>query len=67
LTAYRDKIFASLACYRTRRICKFPCGLLRTKNHHFAVLRFPDFQRMIYLEVEVYRVIQPLPVLSLSY
>jgi len=45
LTAYRDKIFASLACYRTRRIGKFPCGLLRTKNHHFAPLRFPDFQR----------------------
>ncbi len=41
LTAYREKIFASLACYRTRRICKFPCCLLRTKNHHFAIAPFP--------------------------
>jgi hypothetical protein len=28
------------------RIGEFPCRLLRTKNHHFAALRFPDFQRM---------------------
>ena len=41
LTAFREKIFASLACYRTRRIGKFPCGLLRTKNHHFAIAPFP--------------------------
>ncbi len=27
------------------RIVEFPCRLLRTKNHHFAALRFPDFQR----------------------
>ncbi len=27
------------------RIGEFPCRLLRTKNHHFAALRFPDFQR----------------------
>jgi hypothetical protein len=24
-----------------------PCRLLRTKNHHFAALRFPDFQRRL--------------------
>jgi hypothetical protein len=28
------------------RIGEFPCRLLRTKNHHFAALRFPDFQRL---------------------
>jgi hypothetical protein len=27
------------------RIGEFPCRLLPTKNHHFAALRFPDFQR----------------------
>jgi hypothetical protein len=27
------------------RIGEFPCRLLRTKNHLFASLRFPDFQR----------------------
>jgi hypothetical protein len=26
-------------------IGELPCRLLRTKNHHFAALRFPDFQR----------------------
>jgi hypothetical protein len=29
------------------RIGEFPCRLLRTKNHHFAALRFPDFQRLL--------------------
>ncbi len=29
----------------TRRISKLPCRLSGTKNHHFAKLRFPDFQR----------------------
>jgi signal recognition particle receptor subunit beta len=28
------------------RIGEFPCRLLPTKNHHFAALRFPDFQRL---------------------
>jgi hypothetical protein len=27
------------------RIGEFPSRLLRTKNHRFAALRFPDFQR----------------------
>jgi DNA-binding transcriptional LysR family regulator len=30
------------------RIGEFPCRLLRTKNHHFAALRFPDFQRWVF-------------------
>ncbi|WP_230988227.1 ISAzo13-like element transposase-related protein [Bathymodiolus japonicus methanotrophic gill symbiont] len=29
----------------TRRISELPCRLSGTKNHHFAKLRFPDFQR----------------------
>jgi flagella synthesis protein FlgN len=29
------------------RIGEFPCRLLRTKHHHFAALRFPDFQRKL--------------------
>ncbi|WP_221893806.1 hypothetical protein [Bathymodiolus japonicus methanotrophic gill symbiont] len=29
----------------TRRISEFPCRLSGTKNHHFAKLRFHDFQR----------------------
>ncbi len=33
------------------RIGEFPCRLLRTKNHHFAALRFPDFQRGNYKEI----------------
>ena len=32
----------------TRRIRELPCRLSGTKNHHFAKLRFPDFQRSIY-------------------
>ena len=42
LDGYRDKILASLAhCYRSAlRIGEFPCRLLRTKNHHFAKLRW---------------------------
>ncbi|GAW85629.1 hypothetical protein bplSymb_SCF01001P003 [Bathymodiolus platifrons methanotrophic gill symbiont] len=30
----------------TRRISELPCRLSGTKNHHFAKLRFHDFQRM---------------------
>jgi len=33
--------------YSSLRIGEFPCRLLRTKNHHFAALRVPDFQRML--------------------
>ncbi|WP_221893798.1 hypothetical protein [Bathymodiolus japonicus methanotrophic gill symbiont] len=29
----------------TRRISELPCRLSGTKNHHFAKLRFHDFQR----------------------
>ncbi|GFO71356.1 hypothetical protein BJAS_P0769 [Bathymodiolus japonicus methanotrophic gill symbiont] len=31
----------------TRRISELPCRLSGTKNHHFAKLRFHDFQRML--------------------
>ncbi len=30
----------------TRRISELPCRLSGTKNHHFAKLRFHDFQRV---------------------
>jgi hypothetical protein len=29
------------------RIGEFPCRLLRTKNHHFAALRFPDSKQCL--------------------
>jgi hypothetical protein len=42
------------------RIGEFPCSLLRTKNHHFAALRFPDFQRLI---LEFYLFLHIMPIL----
>ncbi|GFO76627.1 hypothetical protein BPLS_P4531 [Bathymodiolus platifrons methanotrophic gill symbiont] len=32
----------------TRRISELPCRLSETKNHHFAKLRFHDFQRLLH-------------------
>ncbi|TXL20043.1 hypothetical protein BMR06_06835 [Methylococcaceae bacterium HT5] len=34
----------------TRRISELPCRLSGTKNHHFAKLRFHDFQRLLQRE-----------------
>jgi hypothetical protein len=40
-----DYISVTIELTSSLRIGEFPCRLLRTKNHHFAALRFPDFQR----------------------
>ena len=44
LTAFREKILASLACYHFTWFWLVPCRLLRTKNHHSTVVApFPWF------------------------
>ena len=46
LTAVGIKFLPPERASSSLRIGEFPCRLLRTKNHHFAKLRFPDFKRL---------------------